>query len=183
MDIQEKKCSRCEQVKQLSEFAPRKEGRLGRMSQCHECCREAIRLYRIKNPYTPKPKRAKKSEAELKAISKQYSKAYYERNKKRKNELAKLWKQANPEKLADYNHVRRARKYKVAYERIDALVVANRDNWICQICFEPIDSSLTYPNQLYRSVDHIIPLSKGGTHVYENVQIAHLRCNTIKATN
>ena len=141
MDIQEKKCSRCEQVKQLSEFAPRKEGRLGRMSQCHECCREAIRLYRIKNPYTPKPKRAKKSEAELKAISKQYSKAHYERNKKRKNELAKLWKQANPEKLADYNHVRRARKYKVAYERIDALVVATASMGRLSSSTQPISDS------------------------------------------
>lgn len=32
----------------------------------------------------------------------------------------------------------------------------------------------------YPSVDHIMPISKGGTHSWDNVQLAHRRCNTKK---
>ena len=31
------------------------------------------------------------------------------------------------------------------------------------------------------SVDHIVPISKGGDNVLENIQLAHLRCNVIKS--
>ena len=30
------------------------------------------------------------------------------------------------------------------------------------------------------SLDHIIPLSQGGTHTYNNVQLAHFLCNISK---
>lgn len=32
----------------------------------------------------------------------------------------------------------------------------------------------------YPSVDHVIPLSKGGTHTWDNVKLAHKRCNSKK---
>lgn len=32
----------------------------------------------------------------------------------------------------------------------------------------------------YPSIDHIIPIAKGGTHTWNNVQLAHRKCNTIK---
>jgi 5-methylcytosine-specific restriction endonuclease McrA len=32
----------------------------------------------------------------------------------------------------------------------------------------------------YPSIDHIIPLSKGGTQSWENVKLAHRHCNSIK---
>lgn len=31
------------------------------------------------------------------------------------------------------------------------------------------------------TIDHIIPLSKGGTHTYNNVQLAHYICNSKKS--
>jgi 5-methylcytosine-specific restriction endonuclease McrA len=30
------------------------------------------------------------------------------------------------------------------------------------------------------SLDHIVPVSLGGTHTWANVQLAHLRCNVSK---
>jgi 5-methylcytosine-specific restriction endonuclease McrA len=30
------------------------------------------------------------------------------------------------------------------------------------------------------TLDHIIPLSKGGTHTWDNVRPAHRRCNELK---
>lgn len=32
-----------------------------------------------------------------------------------------------------------------------------------------------------KSLDHIIPISKGGDHALENLQMAHLRCNQQKS--
>lgn len=52
-----------------------------------------------------------------------------------------------------------------------------RDKGICQICNEPIDLTLEYPDMQSFSVDHIIPRSHGGNHALSNLQAAHLVCN------
>ena len=58
--------------------------------------------------------------------------------------------------------------------------IYNRDNWICQICKKPVDKKLSFPSPKAASLDHIVPLSRGGTHESRNVQLAHLSCNTSK---
>ena len=55
--------------------------------------------------------------------------------------------------------------------------IYRRDDWKCQICFKPIDRSLRFPNPKCASIDHIIPVSMGGTNRPENLQTSHLRCN------
>ena len=35
----------------------------------------------------------------------------------------------------------------------------------------------------YPSIDHVIPVSKGGTHTWDNVKLAHMSCNSIKSNN
>jgi 5-methylcytosine-specific restriction endonuclease McrA len=42
--------------------------------------------------------------------------------------------------------------------------------------------TLTYPDLMRGSVDHIIPSSLGGSNDPDNVQLAHLHCN-IKKNN
>ena len=58
--------------------------------------------------------------------------------------------------------------------------VGEKDGWICGICGEPVDASIQWPDQQSPSIDHIIPLSKGGPHSMENLQISHLVCNVRK---
>ncbi|HET7736456.1 MAG TPA: HNH endonuclease [Nocardioidaceae bacterium] len=65
-------------------------------------------------------------------------------------------------------------------EFILSLDLFDRDGWICGLCSEPIPSDLRWPEPLSASVDHIIPLSKGGRHTLDNVQAAHLICNISK---
>jgi 5-methylcytosine-specific restriction endonuclease McrA len=44
----------------------------------------------------------------------------------------------------------------------------------CGICWKPID------NHSEANVDHIIPLSDGGRKTADNLQIAHIKCNSQK---
>ncbi len=45
-----------------------------------------------------------------------------------------------------------------------------RDGLNCAICKNPLTEKTM-------SIDHIIPLSLGGTHALENLRLAHRRCN------
>ena len=65
-------------------------------------------------------------------------------------------------------------------EHIVNVDVFERDQWICGICNLQVDQSLKYPNPMSASLDHVIPLSKGGQHTRMNTQCAHLRCNIRK---
>ena len=41
--------------------------------------------------------------------------------------------------------------------------------------------SRDWSGPMYPSIDHIIPMSKGGGHIWSNVQVAHIICNSIKS--
>ena len=63
------------------------------------------------------------------------------------------------------------------------LVVFKRDNWTCQICGKKL--SMLQRGSLMAeapTIDHIVPLSKGGVHRISNCQCACRRCNSIKGT-
>lgn len=79
---------------------------------------------------------------------------------------------------------RRCRKYGVYYDpSVKSELVFKRDGMVCQICgkkCDPMDHIWGDTGPLYPSVDHIIPLAKGGTHTWGNVQTAHIICNSFK---
>ena len=53
---------------------------------------------------------------------------------------------------------------------------------ICGICGKPVDKSLKYPHPLSKSIDHIIPIDKGGhPSDIDNLQLAHWTCNRQKS--
>ena len=66
-----------------------------------------------------------------------------------------------------------------------------RDEGICKICGRQVDTEDYYYTEEgyfiagdnYPSIDHIIPLAKGGTHTWNNIQLAHRHCNSIKCDN
>jgi 5-methylcytosine-specific restriction endonuclease McrA len=78
-------------------------------------------------------------------------------------------------------HRRRARK-KVATVRdpFTNLEVFERDGWVCYLCETSVDRTLGYPDPLSASLDHEIPLEKGGEHSWENCRLAHFSCNVMK---
>lgn len=56
-----------------------------------------------------------------------------------------------------------------------------RDNGICSLCGKHIDFDCDSNSNDYPSIDHIIPIAKGGTHTWDNVQLACRYCNTLKS--
>lgn len=75
---------------------------------------------------------------------------------------------------------RRARKQSVPFEDFTREEIFERDGWICGICREPVDRSLAFPDHLSASLDHIVPLSRGGPHTRANSQCSHWICNSRK---
>lgn len=66
--------------------------------------------------------------------------------------------------------------------------VADRDHNQCQICGLFVDWSdyietdrAVICGDMYPSIDHIKPISLGGLHAWDNVQLAHRGCNTRKS--
>ena len=63
-----------------------------------------------------------------------------------------------------------------------------RDKGICWLCgtkcnkkdYVVTDATIICGNS-YPSIDHVIPLSKGGRHSWDNIKLAHRLCNSIKS--
>lgn len=78
------------------------------------------------------------------------------------------------------NHRRRARHYGVTYTPVLNTTVYERDAYACHICGEQTDQTAHHLDDRYPSLDHVIPLSRGGTHTIDNLATAHRICNSIK---
>lgn len=86
---------------------------------------------------------------------------------------ARRWAVAHPEQRRTIAATKRARRRGARTEKVSPDVVYKRDGYICGLCGEPVAKSDA-------SLDHIIPISRGGEHSYRNVQTAHRRCNSKK---
>lgn len=90
--------------------------------------------------------------------SKQVRKKYYSMKKRHRKDLA--W-------TSESNTITLAAVYK-------------RDHGVCWICGQPCDFEANYNDNNYPSIDHVIPISKGGKDTWDNVRLAHRYCNSKK---
>lgn len=58
--------------------------------------------------------------------------------------------------------------------------IYERDDYICHLCNEPVDVTASPFSDLFPSLDHIIPKSKGGSNRDENLKTAHRLCNALR---
>lgn len=123
------------------------------------------------------------------AESRAKSLAWYHANRDRAAANRKAWDAENP----DYNrrwvetnrdrhnakkHRRRARERAAFVEDVDPAVVYVRDGGVCWLCSRPVPRVVG--DALSPSLDHVVPLVRGGDHSYANVRLAHFVCNARK---
>lgn len=76
----------------------------------------------------------------------------------------------------EYSQEKRARDAGVPWEYVNFRHVYRAYGGCCGICKEPVTIEEF-------TVDHIKPISRGGGHVFDNLQPAHLLCNFRKGAS
>jgi len=114
----------------------------------------------------------------------------------KKHYCGSCWLDASLEKLREHRltpeyraakwqqkQVKRALKAGVHIEDVDPRAVYERDHWLCHICGYPIDRDAHPSTSRAASIDHVIPISRGGVHAMNNVKAAHFGCNSRKSNH
>lgn len=142
---------------------------------------EHLRVYRATYYADPdvreyyKAKSRKWYAANAEHIAKYRRELYLERQQATNSETVAAYRQRNPGKHAEIENRRRARRLEQFVAPVDPADIRERDGGLCGICGQPVMES-------EQSLDHIIPISLGGTHEPANVQLAHRVCNSQKGT-
>ena len=69
--------------------------------------------------------------------------------------------------------------HRSAFEHNRKRILATQE--VCAICGQPVDKALRFPHPMSATVDHIIPIDKGGhPSDIDNLQLAHFCCNRKK---
>ena len=111
---------------------------------------------------------------------------YYRENADRLKEYQRAYRQANPETLRVSNRRNRAAKRSAPSEYYTAETIIALYGTDCHLCHSPIDLTASrVPGapgwELSLHLDHVIPLSQGGTDLVENIRPSHAICNLRKA--
>ena len=207
-----KRCSKCREWKPLSEFYGDKRKRDGKVSRCKPCAnaqrlasvernREHYRAYMAAwYESSADAKKAKDAERylanrdkrveQIKAWSANNPEARrrsaaesYRRNRDAVLQRTRERAQANPEYRAEVSRRRRARVAKATIGEVDLTALWVDCDGICYLCGIAIDADIAHPDPMSKSLDHILPLSKGGSHTQENLAWTHTRCNVRKGAN
>lgn len=154
-------CSRCELTKSLIDFAKDSATPSGYSRWCRTCAREYQRQWRKNNPERCRAfilKHIAKNPADWVA-------------------RARAWNVAHPERVRENNRVcrskRRARKRLAGAMTLTApqwREIKRRHRGRCYWCRQRRELT----------IDHVIPLSRGGQHVAENIVASCLPCNLHK---
>jgi hypothetical protein len=142
---------------------------------------EQQRLARVRNPDRNAEKCARwrgenpDAWARWSAEHPEYNKLRHTNNKERELARGKRWAEQNRARRADVESKRRAKKIQGQAEEIDRQTVLDAYGGLCGICGHSVPADF--------HLDHMVPLSKGGLHVYGNVQPAHANCNLAKSAN
>ena len=147
-----KQCSKCKTIKPLEDFYNRKSHSSGKRPACKKCELLDKQLYRKTNP-----------EKIIKHIDLPYEKRLY------KIESAKKWNKSHKPERTLAMAKRRALKKQNGVFSVTAKEIKKIQNMNCLYC-----------GLLGGQVDHVIPLTRGGTHSIGNLVPACRSCNASK---
>jgi len=204
-DIITKTCTKCSENKPatLEFFNPRASGTL--RADCRTCRAVSNRSWRLNNQEKVKaltkaynaanPERIKARNKSWAAANREKaaatSRAWRAANPERMNATIDTWRANNPERADEMKRkgrrCRRAAEANTTSEPYTTQQILTLYGSDCHICFEAIDLAATricggpgWERGLH--LDHVIPLSKGGTDLIDNIRPAHGLCNLRKGT-
>lgn len=153
---------------------------------CKKANNEYSKKYQAANPERTK-ELAKQSEARRKDKISAYQKCWYQKNKDKVIAQQREYYQSNKEYFVARSAKRRALKLNSKTESYTVKYIIEIYGTVCHICNEDIDmqaprspGKLGWEKGLH--LDHIIPLSKGGTDTVDNIKPSHGICNLSKGT-
>jgi 5-methylcytosine-specific restriction endonuclease McrA len=161
-----KVCSRCSRELPLAEFHGKNRGKLGVEVFCKQCKNKAGHDYRHSEEGKAAIKELNKTDL-YKATKKKYSQSPKGKLTKRKNNRTENGKA----KFARARHKRRA-----AMAILSTLTAEEWKNIKDQYKHKCVYCGKTKP----LTMEHLIPLSRGGHHVKENIVPACLSCNSTR---
>lgn len=125
---------------------------------------------------------------ELDAMADRMSKAIERAERKKEMDMHRSEKRRQENKVRELRRECRIKNNGVFDRDITVDKLFLRDKGVCSLCggmcdfkdYRLNESGHFIVGDKYPSIDHTIPLSRGGTHTWNNVQLAHFKCNTIK---
>lgn len=90
------------------------------------------------------------------------------------------WYLSNPDRAAATNLRRRARRRSVPADTVSLEELLQEQQGYCYLCTARINLDLQYPDPMSASIDHVVPLARGGTGLRDNLRAVHLICNRQK---
>lgn len=151
---------------------------------CEECLRTYNReIYSKKPEVKERRKEANKRSYEKnrekvlqrgkKKVESGYMRDYYQKNKEKAILKAREWSKNNQDKKNAYRQNRRARGEKrLSPEEVERIVALQKGK--CAICKSKLEKT-------GRHIDHIVPITKGGTSHPHNIQMLCPTCNRKKS--
>lgn len=68
-----------------------------------------------------------------------------------------------------------------AFEKARKIIYSSQS--VCALCGRPVEFDRKFPDPWSPTLDHIVPISRGGDPAdINNLQLAHLQCNRLKAS-
>lgn len=166
-------CSKCGIEKPLSEFHNDKKCKCGKVAACKACVKARGMKYREEN--TERLREAKRQYYQNnKEVCCERNKKYQEAlHRQEATERTRRWKQEYPEKAKANEHRREARKRGNggSFSANEWLELCEKYDRTC-LCCGRSDVKLT--------ADHVIPVSKGGSSLIDNIQPLCASCNSKK---
>lgn len=203
-----KRCTQCGVIKPLAEFYKSANGKDGRMATCKQCKREYAKRYReVNREEIAAYQRAYRQghREELAAYNRSYREAnreellakkrqYYRQNRDRINGRNCAYRQEHLARFKEYQaEWQRAdfranpEKYKAAAHRRRARMRANGGHFTTgqwrRLCQSFDDTCLRCGEHGHLTIDHVVPLSRGGHNGIDNIQPLCLSCNSTKGTD
>lgn len=174
-----KRCPRCREQarreKMYADWQKQREARYRaerRDATCADCGQQYRRHPRDTKSFQCRPCR----DAAKADWKKRWAETYADKAHRSKRK----WHAANRDKVKAYKHRRRVLARDAEADEFVAQDIFERDNWTCQLCGKHLDPAVEYPSNESPSIDHIVPVSLGGTHTLANVQAACMGCNRSK---